>query len=110
MIKKYFDKHLALESFRQIRTLLIVFMALTVVPILLFFFIYLAVRNIEIFQEIFDATGLDSMIAGNLGGGGFILFYVEPERQSELLAALKDLIYVNFNFETDGSQIIYFRE
>ena len=64
-------------------------------------------------DEIYDRARKHGAIGGKIlgaGGGGFILFYVEPERQSELLAALKDLIYVNFNFETDGSQIIYFRE
>lgn len=42
------------------------------------------------------------------GGGGFILFFVKPELQSKVKAALKDLLYVPFRFENIGSQIIYY--
>jgi len=63
-------------------------------------------------DEIYDKARKHGAIGGKLlgaGGGGFFLFFVEPERQSELRAALKDLICVNFNFETDGSRIVYYR-
>lgn len=43
------------------------------------------------------------------GGGGFILFFVKPELQPKLKEMLKNLIRVPFNFETLGSQIIYYR-
>ena len=42
------------------------------------------------------------------GGGGFILFFVRPEHQSRVKDALKDLLYVPFQFETSGSQIIFY--
>lgn len=42
------------------------------------------------------------------GGGGFIIFYVPPERQKSVREALKDLMYIPFEFENGGSRIIYY--
>jgi len=44
------------------------------------------------------------------GGGGFILFYVEPEKQASVKKELKDLLYVPFRFDNLGSQIVYYME
>ena len=41
------------------------------------------------------------------GGGGFILFFVKPELQDHLKAALSGLLNIPFQFESSGSQIIY---
>ena len=41
------------------------------------------------------------------GGGGFLLFYCEPHNHKQLIYALKDLKYVPFNFESQGSKIIF---
>lgn len=41
------------------------------------------------------------------GGGGFLLFYVEPERQAEVAEAMKELMYIPFRFEQDGTVIIH---
>lgn len=41
------------------------------------------------------------------GGGGFLLFYCEPDRQLRLRAALSDLIELPFNMETGGTKVIY---
>ena len=42
------------------------------------------------------------------GGGGFLLMYVEPEKQAAVKAALNDLLHVPFSFELLGSQIIMY--
>ncbi|MCF7907777.1 MAG: kinase [Candidatus Omnitrophica bacterium] len=42
------------------------------------------------------------------GGGGFILFFVNPEFQQKVRLALKNLLYVPFRFDTLGSQIVYY--
>lgn len=42
------------------------------------------------------------------GGGGFLLFYVEKDKQSYVLDVLRDLLYVPFSFENAGSQVIYY--
>lgn len=42
------------------------------------------------------------------GGGGFLLFYVEKEYQENLLAVMRNLTYVPFEFENAGTQVIYY--
>ncbi|HEY1232924.1 MAG TPA: kinase [Candidatus Binatia bacterium] len=42
------------------------------------------------------------------GGGGFLLLFASPDRQAEIRQELSELIYVPFNFEFAGSQIIFF--
>ena len=42
------------------------------------------------------------------GGGGFFVFYVEKEKQEEVKSALSDFMYVPFEFETGGSQVIHY--
>ena len=44
------------------------------------------------------------------GGGGFILFYVEPENQKRVINQLSHLLHVPFHFDTTGSQIIFYSE
>ena len=42
------------------------------------------------------------------GGGGFLLFYVPMEKQAAVHEAMKDLLYVPFKFENDGTKIIFY--
>lgn len=42
------------------------------------------------------------------GGGGFLLFYVKPEFQKKVQEALRDLLYVPFEFETAGTRVIHY--
>lgn len=42
------------------------------------------------------------------GGGGFLLFYVRSEKRSAVLESMKDLLYVPFQFEDGGTQVIYY--
>ena len=42
------------------------------------------------------------------GGGGFLLFYVEADKQKNVHEALEDLLYVPFEFETAGTQVIHY--
>lgn len=41
------------------------------------------------------------------GGGGFLLFYVEPHKRSNVRQALKTLPELPFMFEPQGSKVIY---
>lgn len=42
------------------------------------------------------------------GGGGFMLFFVEPELQKQLKSALDNRLYVPCRIDTLGSQVIYY--
>ncbi len=42
------------------------------------------------------------------GGGGFLLFYVQPEKQNNVRKALSDLMEVPFKFERQGTRVIYY--
>ena len=42
------------------------------------------------------------------GGGGFILFYVQPEKQKAVMEVMQNLLYVPFRFEDGGTQVIHY--
>lgn len=42
------------------------------------------------------------------GGGGFLLFYVEPDQQKNVRKALEDFLYVPFEFENGGTRVIHY--
>ena len=42
------------------------------------------------------------------GGGGFLVFYVEPEYRQAVKTAMSDLLYVPFEFENSGTKIIHY--
>lgn len=42
------------------------------------------------------------------GGGGFFVFYVEPEYQATVKEAMSDLLYVPFEFENGGTRVIHY--
>ncbi|MCI9422343.1 MAG: kinase [Dorea sp.] len=44
------------------------------------------------------------------GGGGFLLFYVPLERQEAVRRAMSSLIYIPFEFETEGTRVIYYAQ
>ena len=53
-----------------------------------------------------DAGALGGKLLG-AGGGGFMVFYAEPENHDRIRAAMKDLMYIPFAFEDSGTQILY---
>ena len=42
------------------------------------------------------------------GGGGFLVFYVQPEKQNAVREAMKDLMYIPFKFEDGGTRVIHY--
>ncbi len=42
------------------------------------------------------------------GGGGFFVFYVQPEKRDAVMDAMKDLLYVPFCFEDEGTKVIHY--
>lgn len=60
-----------------------------------------------IYKSALDAGALGGKLLG-AGGGGCILFFVEPELQRKVREKLKNLLYIPFKFENLGSQIIHY--
>jgi D-glycero-alpha-D-manno-heptose-7-phosphate kinase len=60
-----------------------------------------------LYQEALDAGAVGGKLLG-AGGGGFMLLFVPPEKQTALRSRLNKLIHVPFEFEFAGSQIIFF--
>ena len=54
-----------------------------------------------------DAGAIGGKLLG-AGGGGFLIFYVEPEYQSRVHEAMKDLLYIPFEFENGGTKVLYY--
>lgn len=42
------------------------------------------------------------------GGGGFLVFYVQPDKQKTVKEAMKDLMYIPFKFENGGTRVIHY--
>ena len=61
----------------------------------------------DIYETGIKAGATGGKILG-AGGGGFMLFFVKPEKQSFVKRALKDYLYVPFRFDSLGSQVIYY--
>lgn len=62
---------------------------------------------------IYETAKKNGAIGGKLlgaGGGGFMLFCVEPDQRERLMRGLSPLLHVPFRFDTTGSQVIYYSE
>ncbi len=42
------------------------------------------------------------------GGGGFLIFYVQPQKQDSVKKAMNDLMHIPFEFENGGTRVIYY--
>ncbi len=68
-----------------------------------------AVSNSTI-DELYKKAQSLGAIGGKLigaGGGGFILFFIPPSKQTQLKKEFNKLIHVPFKFESEGSKIIF---
>ena len=62
-------------------------------------------------DELYDRGIKAGALGGKLlgaGGGGFLVFYVQPEKQKSVRKAMKDLMYIPFEFENEGATIIHY--
>lgn len=61
----------------------------------------------ELYKKGMQAGALGGKLLG-AGGGGFLVFYVQPEKRDAVKTAMKDLMYIPFKFEDGGTQVIYY--
>jgi len=64
----------------------------------------------SIIDEMYDKARAAGALGGKLlgaGGGGFMLFFTPPERQSAVKLALKNYHEITFNINAAGSTIIH---
>lgn len=63
-------------------------------------------------DDIYETAIKSGAVGGKLcgaGGGGFIVFYVEPENQKRVKEALNNFLHVPFKFDFSGSEIIVYK-
>lgn len=60
----------------------------------------------EIYDKAIDAGAIGGKLLG-AGGGGFLVLYVEKDKQRCVKDALSNLMCIPFEFENNGTQIIY---
>lgn len=61
----------------------------------------------ELYEQGIKAGAMGGKLLG-AGGGGFLLFYVQQEKQAAVKDAMKDLLYIPFEFENSGTQVIHY--
>lgn len=60
-----------------------------------------------LYGKAMEAGALGGKLLG-AGGGGFLLFYVEEDKQERVKKALSNLLYVPFKFENGGTRVIHY--
>lgn len=68
------------------------------------------ISNSEV-DRAYDCARAAGALGGKLigaGGGGFLLLYVPPAKHSDVRQALSGLIHVPFQFEFEGSRILFY--
>ena len=61
----------------------------------------------ELYEKGISAGALGGKLLG-AGGGGFLVFYVQPEKRDAVINEMKDLLYIPFKFEDGGTQVIHY--
>ena len=61
----------------------------------------------ELYEKGMTAGALGGKLLG-AGGGGFLVFYVQPEKQAAVKEAMKNLMHIPFKFEDGGTRVIHY--
>lgn len=65
-------------------------------------------KNIDtLYEKGISAGALGGKLLG-AGGGGFLIFYVQPEKRESVMNEMKELLYIPFKFEDGGTQVIHY--
>jgi len=60
----------------------------------------------DIYQKALGAGAIGGKLLGG-GGGGFMVFLTEPDKQASVKNALTELTYTPFEFEQEGTKVLY---
>ncbi|MFH1368242.1 MAG: kinase [Elusimicrobiota bacterium] len=66
----------------------------------------------SLIDEIYNTALKNGALGGKLlgaGGGGFMLFYAEPDKQLKVKEALGKFLHIPFEFDYSGSEIIFYK-
>ena len=61
----------------------------------------------ELYARGMAAGALGGKLLG-AGGGGFLVFFAEPDARESVREALSNLLYIPFEFESDGTRVVYY--
>lgn len=61
----------------------------------------------SLYEKGIQAGALGGKLLG-AGGGGFLVFYAQPEKQKAVRDAMSDLLYIPFRFEDGGTRVIHY--
>lgn len=61
----------------------------------------------ELYEKGIQAGALGGKLLG-AGGGGFLIFYVQTDRQYAVMKAMEKLMYIPFVFENGGTRVIHY--
>ena len=61
----------------------------------------------DLYSRGINAGALGGKLLG-AGGGGFLVFYVQPEKQDNVRRAMDNLMYIPFEFENGGTRVIHY--
>lgn len=60
-----------------------------------------------LYERGIEAGALGGKLLG-AGGGGFLVFYVQPDKHEIVKKAMGDLMYIPFQFENSGTRVIHY--
>lgn len=60
-----------------------------------------------LYEKAMQAGALGGKLLG-AGGGGFLIFYVQPNYQNSVRWAMRDLMHIPFAFENGGTRVIHY--
>ena len=61
----------------------------------------------KLYERGIKAGALGGKLLG-AGGGGFLIFYVQPKKRKQVIKEMSDLMHIPFAFENEGATIIHY--
>ncbi len=61
----------------------------------------------SLYKKAMEAGALGGKLLG-AGGGGFLLFFAEPDARSSVMKAMDELLHVPFEFENNGTGVVHY--